>query len=134
MSRSQGAQTSGSTGGDNGAVKTGLGDNVHLNGGVAARVVHGASVDLRNRHVGIGQADYSFQSVRRKEKKRIWADIWQKQQVTNGGGRFTDDPKRLGGKREEGYDLLGEVNGGQVPTTITGRSFGWVSIPFQKDV
>lgn len=53
MSRSQGVQTSGSTGGDNGAVKTGLGDNVHLNGGVAARVVHGASVDLRNRHVGI---------------------------------------------------------------------------------
>lgn len=69
MSRSQGVQTSGSTGGDNGAVKTGLGDNVHLNGGVAARVVHGASVDLRNRHVEIGQADYSFQSVEKEGEK-----------------------------------------------------------------
>lgn len=99
MSRSQGAQTSGSTGGDNGAVKTGLGNNVHLNGGVAARVVHGASVDFRNRHVELDRLIIVFSQLKGREKKRIWADIWQKQQVTNGGGRFTDDPKRLGGKR-----------------------------------
>lgn len=69
MSRSQGVQTSGSTGGDNGAVKAGLGDNVHLNGGVAARVVHGASVDLRDRHVGIGQADYGFSQLKERRKR-----------------------------------------------------------------
>lgn len=47
-------RTGGGTRGDNGAVQTGLGDNVHLNGGVAARVVHGASVNLGDRHDGTG--------------------------------------------------------------------------------
>lgn len=77
-------------------MKTGLGDNIHLNGGVTARVVDGASVNLGDRHVEIGQAEYGFNQL---EERRTWVDIWQKQQVTNGGGRFTDDPKRLGGKR-----------------------------------
>lgn len=62
-SRLQGQHTSGSTGGNNGAVKAGLGNNIHLNGGVAARVVHGASVDLRDRHVVIGQADDRFSQL-----------------------------------------------------------------------
>ncbi len=31
-------------------MQTGLGDNVDLNGGVAARVVHGTSVNLSDRH------------------------------------------------------------------------------------
>lgn len=35
-------------------MKAGLGDNVHLNGRVTAGVVDGASVDLRDRHDGIG--------------------------------------------------------------------------------
>jgi hypothetical protein len=56
--------TSGSTGGDNGAVEAGLGDNVDFNGGVTARVIDGASVNLRDRHFE-GQAD--IQSVERKE-------------------------------------------------------------------
>jgi hypothetical protein len=63
--QSSGGHTGGSTGGHNGAVEAGLGDNVDLNGGVTARVVHGASVDLRDRHFE-GQAD--IQSVERKEK------------------------------------------------------------------
>ena len=45
-----GRHTGGSTGGDNSAVQTGLGNNIHLNGGVTARVVHGTSVNLGNRH------------------------------------------------------------------------------------
>ena len=43
--------TSGSTGGNNGAVEAGLSDNVDLNGGVTARVVHGTSVNLGDRHL-----------------------------------------------------------------------------------
>lgn len=43
-------RTSGSTRGNNGTVQAGLGDNVHLNGGVTARVVHGTSVNLGDRH------------------------------------------------------------------------------------
>lgn len=31
-------------------MQAGLGDNVHLNGGVTARVVHGTSVNLGDRH------------------------------------------------------------------------------------
>lgn len=38
--------TGGGTRGDNGAVKASLGDNVNLDGGVTARVVDGAGVDL----------------------------------------------------------------------------------------
>lgn len=52
-------------------MKTGLGDNIHLNGGVAARVVDGASVDLRDRHIGIGQADYSFSQLKEREKEDL---------------------------------------------------------------
>lgn len=48
-------------------MKAGLGDNIHLNGGVAARVVHGASVDLRDRHIGIEQADDNV-SCKKEEK------------------------------------------------------------------
>lgn len=40
--------------------------------------------------------------------------------------------KDWAGRGKKDMICLGEVNGGQVPTTITGRSFGWVSIPFQK--
>jgi hypothetical protein len=52
ISEDKEAHTSRGTGGDNGAVQTGLGDNIHLDGGVAARVVDGTSVDLGDRHVG----------------------------------------------------------------------------------
>jgi hypothetical protein len=45
-------RTGGSAGGDNGAVKAGLGDNVNLDGGVTARVVDGAGVDLGDSHDG----------------------------------------------------------------------------------
>lgn len=43
-------RTGGSSRRNNSTVQTGLGDNVHLNGGVTARVVHGTSVDLGDRH------------------------------------------------------------------------------------
>lgn len=42
----------GGTRGDDGAVETGLGDNVDLDGGVSTRVVDVAGVDLGDRHVG----------------------------------------------------------------------------------
>jgi hypothetical protein len=42
--------TGGSSGWNDGAVKTGLGDNVDLDGGVTARVVDGTCVDLGDRH------------------------------------------------------------------------------------
>jgi hypothetical protein len=48
-------------------VKAGLGDNVHLNGGVTARVVHGTSVDLRDRHVFESGLNYS---VKKKEEEK----------------------------------------------------------------
>lgn len=43
-------RTSGSSRRNNGAVKTSLSDNVHLNGGVTTRVVDRAGVDLGDRH------------------------------------------------------------------------------------
>lgn len=46
------ARTRGGARGDNGAVEAALGDDVDLDGGVAARVVHGASVDLGDGHLG----------------------------------------------------------------------------------
>lgn len=47
-------------------MEAGLGDNVHLNGGVAARVVHGTGVNLGDRHVD-GQTN-GWREVRRGEK------------------------------------------------------------------
>lgn len=44
--------TGGGTGGDDGTVEAGLGDDVNLNGGVATGVVDVASVDLGDTHVG----------------------------------------------------------------------------------
>lgn len=76
MSRNQGVQTSGSTGGDNGAVQTGLGDNVHLNGGVAARVVHGTGVNLSNRHFEVGQADGVEEISQLQGRKREMRGFW----------------------------------------------------------
>lgn len=46
-------------------MKAGLGDNVYLNGRVTAGVVDGASVDLRDRHDGIG---WESQSVEERRK------------------------------------------------------------------
>lgn len=43
-------RTSRSAGGDNGAVKARLGDDVDLDGGVTTGVVDGAGVDLGNGH------------------------------------------------------------------------------------
>lgn len=40
------------TGGDDGAVETGLGDDVDLDGGVTTGVVDGAGEDLGNGHDG----------------------------------------------------------------------------------
>jgi len=40
------------TRGDDGAVETGLGDNVDLDGGVSTGVVDVTGVDLGDRHVG----------------------------------------------------------------------------------
>lgn len=47
-----GIQTSGSSGGDNSTVQTGLGDEINLNGRVTARVVDRAGMDLGDRHFG----------------------------------------------------------------------------------
>jgi hypothetical protein len=44
-------QTSRGTRWDNGPVETSLGDDVDLNGGVTARVVDGACVNLLDRHL-----------------------------------------------------------------------------------
>lgn len=46
-------RTRGGARGDNGAVEAGLGDDVNLDGGVAARVVHGPGVDLGDGHLGL---------------------------------------------------------------------------------
>ena len=43
-------RTSGGTRGDNGPVKTSLGDDVNLDGGVTTRVVDGTSVNLLDSH------------------------------------------------------------------------------------
>lgn len=51
-SRKIGVRTGGGAGGDDGAVQTGLGDHVHLDGGVTTGVVDGAGVDLGNSHDG----------------------------------------------------------------------------------
>jgi hypothetical protein len=45
-------RTGRSAGGDNGTMKASLGDDINLDGGVTARVVDGASVDLGNGHDG----------------------------------------------------------------------------------
>lgn len=50
--------TSGSTRGDNGTVKTSLGDQINLDGGVAARVVDGPGVDRLDGHVCYGNEPY----------------------------------------------------------------------------
>lgn len=42
--------TGGGARGDNGTVEAGLGDDVNLDGGIAARIVDGARVDLGNGH------------------------------------------------------------------------------------
>lgn len=44
-------RTRGSARGDNGAVEAALSDDVNLNGGVAARVVDRAGVDLGDGHL-----------------------------------------------------------------------------------
>jgi hypothetical protein len=67
--------TSGSTGGNNGAVEAGLGDNVDLNGGVTARVVHGTSVNLGDRHFEYRRSDEredQSDCKRRRKKKQRW--------------------------------------------------------------
>lgn len=67
--------TSGSTGGNNGAVEAGLGDNVDLNGGVTARVVHGTSVNLGDRHFECRRSDEredQSDCKRRRKKKQRW--------------------------------------------------------------
>lgn len=51
-------------------MQAGLGDDVDLNGGVTARVVHGASVDLGDRHVDLGRLMKDNQSVAKKRKRR----------------------------------------------------------------
>jgi hypothetical protein len=86
-------------------VQTSLSDNVHLNGGVTARVVHGTSVDLGDRHSDeLMKRSVGWKSREKKgpqEVKEGWtADIERKSQlrcvgcVTSSGGLlFTDDPK-----------------------------------------
>lgn len=67
--------TSGGTGGDNGTVKAGLGDNVDLNGRVTARVVHGTGVNLGNRHFERYSDLGKMKSVRLQKKKENQKDI-----------------------------------------------------------
>ena len=51
-------------------MKTSLGDNVNLDGGVTAGVVDGAGVDLRDRHVdGLGGGEFWISET---ERKRRW--------------------------------------------------------------
>lgn len=67
--------TGGSTGGNNGAVEASLGDNVDLNGGVTARVVHGTGVNLGDRHFEYRRSDEKEDQSdckRRREKKQRW--------------------------------------------------------------
>lgn len=99
--------TGGSTGGDNGAVQTSLSDNVHLNGGVTARVVHGTSVNLGDRHNEVMCLKDGWKSVSWKKKEEEGEEekeenVLEKGDLMNGnawlsrrrrGNRFTDDPK-----------------------------------------
>ena len=65
-----GPLTSRSTGGDNSTVKTSLGDNVNLNGGVTAGVVDGAGVDLGDRHdEGLGVWISKLEREQRRRRK-----------------------------------------------------------------
>lgn len=93
--------TSGGTGGNNGAVKTGLGDNVDLDGGVTARVVHGAGVNLGDRHFDCDRSDGKKDQLgdgkkRLRRAAKETGSIWRQNAVTKRreGQSFTDDPKK----------------------------------------
>lgn len=86
-------------------MQAGLGDDVHLNGGVAARVVDGSSVNLGDRHndeMRLKRGKESNQLLVRQEKRCerkksmvIYVCCLGCGGPTRGtGGKvFTDDPK-----------------------------------------
>lgn len=71
-------------------MEAGLGDNVDLNGGVTARVVHGTSVNLGDRHFEYRRSDEREDQSDCKRRRKKSSDgssiLRQVPRVTNGGG------------------------------------------------
>lgn len=85
-------------------MQTSLSDNVHLNGGVTARVVHGTSVNLGDRHNEVmclkdGRKSVSYQKEKKKRRREERegegarrGDLIKVMRGSQGGGGATGSP------------------------------------------